>query len=194
MVLDATETALEERHAREEEELEEKGRTHVDSVPAGKGKLAKIEEAKRETDQWIFEMKERHESELDELRARLQGGGDDAGTAEVAAPKATLSASAKKAAAAADAKAAAMEDAAKAAAKKDKAKVKRDALKQKEREREAEIEKEKKLNPPIPQPVAPEKGKGYSKGGEGGGGGGVCRAFAAGNCSYGDSCRFVHTK
>jgi len=190
-VLDASEKELDARHTQEGEELEARGLAHVEAVPAGKGKVAKVEAAKREVDQWVFEMKERHAEELDELRAGPSGAGCGAGPPEAAVPKVALSASeAKKAAAAANASAAA-DEAEKVRLKKEKARAKKQVVKDQEKQHEAEKERERRLNPPVP---VPDKGKGYGKGGGegGGGGGGACRAFAAGNCSFGDNCRFTH--
>lgn len=73
----ATEEELEARHERELEEMEEKARSHVEAVAAagGKSKKAKaaVEAAERETDQWLFELRERQKEEMERLRARLEG-------------------------------------------------------------------------------------------------------------------------
>lgn len=188
MALAASEAELDARHTKEAEELEAKGLAHVEAVPAGKGKVVRVEAAKREVDQWVYEMKERHAEEVDELQARLSGTGGDAGPSEAAVPKVALSTSeARKAAAAEKAKAAA-DEAEQKKMKQDKARLKKQAIKDKEKAHEAELERERRLNPPV---VVPEKGKGKGYGG-GEGGAGPCRQFAAGNCSFGDKCRFSH--
>merc|ERR1711957_781236 len=116
----ATEKELQARHAREKEELEEKGRAHVDAVPAGKGKVAKVETAKREVEQWIYEMSQRHDEEVE----GLADGNGDAAPPEVAAPKAELSGAQKRAAAKEEAEKAAAEEAAKAKIKNEKKQMK----------------------------------------------------------------------
>jgi len=187
-----SEEELDARHTKELKELEAKGLAHVEAVPAGKGKVARVEAAKLEVDQWVFEMKERHAEELDELQA-----GGDAVPAEAAAPKVALSATdpkkadkATKEAKKAEEAKAALAEAEKVKLKQEKVRAKKQVLKDKEKAHEAELEKERRLNPPV---VVPEKGKGKGYGGDGGGGGaGPCRQFAAGNCSFGDKCRFSH--
>jgi len=179
---------LEKQHAKEEEEMEAKVTAHVEGVPAGKGKVARVDTAKREAEQWVFEMKERQGEELDELQAKLSGGG--AAPEEAEKPKVVLSASeARKADKEAKAKADA-DEAEQVRLKKEKTRLKKKAQVDKEKAHEAEVERERRLNPPVP--VREEKGKGYGKGEGGGGGGGSCRQFAAGNCSFGDRCRFSH--
>jgi hypothetical protein len=192
MALTETEE-LEARHAKEEAELEEKGRAHLASIPPGKGVVAKTEAAKREVDQWVYEMKTRQAEELEELLDRLSGNEAKAPEAAVAEKPALGYSEKKKVAADAAAKAAA-EEAERVRLKKEKSTLKKKAINDKARAHEAELEKERLLNPPAPEPApVPEKGKGSGKDGGGGGGGrGICRRFQAGNCSYGDQCRFSH--
>mmetsp|Transcript_5627 Transcript_5627/g.21285 ORF Transcript_5627/g.21285 Transcript_5627/m.21285 type:complete len:169 (+) Transcript_5627:2-508(+) len=79
---------LEARHGEEEQELEDKIRSHVEAATAGapKGKKAKaaLEAAEREADQWRYDLTVRHQEERDALEESagggkgVSGGGDDA--------------------------------------------------------------------------------------------------------------------
>eukprot|EP00933_Yihiella_yeosuensis_P082851 TRINITY_DN96853_c0_g1_i1.p1 TRINITY_DN96853_c0_g1~~TRINITY_DN96853_c0_g1_i1.p1 ORF type:complete len:318 (+),score=110.36 TRINITY_DN96853_c0_g1_i1:92-1045(+) len=80
-----TEQELEERHEREEEEMEAKVKAHVEATraKAGKGKKAQqaIDTAEREGEQWMYDMKERQNAELELLQEHLKGGSEAAAEA-----------------------------------------------------------------------------------------------------------------
>eukprot|EP00931_Biecheleriopsis_adriatica_P050054 TRINITY_DN28972_c0_g1_i1.p1 TRINITY_DN28972_c0_g1~~TRINITY_DN28972_c0_g1_i1.p1 ORF type:complete len:342 (+),score=102.87 TRINITY_DN28972_c0_g1_i1:144-1028(+) len=118
--------------------MEARCKAHVEEAreKAGKGKKAKqvVEAAERETEQWMYELKERHKEEVEELEERLEGG---AAPASEAVPAVRFSAEEAKAVDDAE------DEEARARRKKEKAQKKRQGRADKEAQREADKEREK---------------------------------------------------
>ncbi|CAJ1367193.1 unnamed protein product [Effrenium voratum] len=119
---------LEVRHEREEQELEERGKKHIEDVTAaaGKGKKAKqvIEAAEREVEQWLYELRERHKEELEEVVPQEAKSEEEESKVDKVSPE--------------------EDEAEKARKKKEKAQKKRQAKADKEAQKEADKEREKR--------------------------------------------------
>eukprot|EP00445_Apocalathium_hangoei_P019270 CAMPEP_0203911292 /NCGR_PEP_ID=MMETSP0359-20131031/52469_1 /ASSEMBLY_ACC=CAM_ASM_000338 /TAXON_ID=268821 /ORGANISM="Scrippsiella Hangoei, Strain SHTV-5" /LENGTH=319 /DNA_ID=CAMNT_0050836969 /DNA_START=49 /DNA_END=1008 /DNA_ORIENTATION=- len=139
---------LEARHGEEEQELEDKIRSHVEAATAGapKGKKAKaaLEAAEREADQWRYDLTVRHQEERDALEESagggkgVSGGGDDAEAGKAASaepPKAAVAAALQRSAE--------EEEAERAQRKKEKALKKRQGKAEQEADRRKELELER---------------------------------------------------
>jgi len=146
--LPASEEELEARHDQETAELEERAKAHIEKVKetAGKGKKAKqaVETAEREVEQWLYELREQHKEEMEELQDRLQGGskgGYVAATPEPAQASEEGGRTREE------------EEAERAQRKKEKAQKKRQGRADKEAQKEAEKERERRAAGPSAREV-----------------------------------------
>eukprot|EP00930_Biecheleria_cincta_P006317 TRINITY_DN107304_c0_g1_i1.p1 TRINITY_DN107304_c0_g1~~TRINITY_DN107304_c0_g1_i1.p1 ORF type:complete len:318 (+),score=90.99 TRINITY_DN107304_c0_g1_i1:47-1000(+) len=138
LAVETTEHELEERHEREEAELDEKCKAHLEATQAKAGKSKKskeaVEAAEREVEQWQYELRERQKAEMEKFQEHLSSGPAAASVAEPEPSAAGYSASTIDAV---------ISEEEKARKKKEKAQKKRQSRADKEAEREAEKERER---------------------------------------------------